>query len=161
MTKIVAHITIETKTSLKVGSNASDFLKDSPIQKDWNSLPMILGASLAGVLRKEFDKSTADYIFGDEDSIKKDSKGSRIIVSNALLLDENQKVNEGLLLEKSDFLKLFDNLPIREHTAIDEKGVAKEHSKFDEEVVYKGSRFKFSIEYIEDDEQIFEDEPLV
>ena len=156
MTKIVAHITIETKTSLKVGSNASDFLKDSPIQKDWNSLPMILGTSLAGVLRKEFDKSTADYIFGDEDSIKKDSKGSRVIISNALLLDENQKVNEGLLLEKSDFLKLFDNLPIREHTAIDEKGVAKEHSKFDEEVVYKGSRFKFSIEYIEDDEQIFE-----
>ena len=77
-------------------------------------------------------------------------------LNDIVLLDENQKVNEGLLLEKSDFLKLFDNLPIREHTAIDEKGVAKEHSKFDEEVVYKGSRFKFSIEYIEDDEQIFE-----
>ena len=52
----IAHITIEAKTPLKIGSNASDFIQDSPIQKDWNSLPMILGASLAGVLRKEFDK---------------------------------------------------------------------------------------------------------
>jgi len=64
---------------------------------------------------------------------------------------------EDLLLEKSNFLKLFDNLPVREHTAITDKGVAKEHSKFDEEMVYKGTRFKFSIELIEDDKKSFEE----
>ena len=149
MTRYVAYITIEAKTSLKVGSNASDFIQDSPIQKDWNGLPMILGTSIAGVLRKEFEEKIANEIFGDEN-------GSKVIISNALLLDENKKVSENLLLNKSDFLKLFENLPIREHTAIDTKGVAKEHSKFDEEVVFKGSQFKFSIEYIEDDKQIFE-----
>ena len=145
MTKrYIAHITIEADTPLKVGSSQSDFMKDSSIERDWNGLPIILGTSIAGVLRKDFE-GVADEIFGKE-------SGSKVIFSNALLLDEKQEVNEGLLLNKSKFLELFDNLPIREHTAISDKGVAKEHSKFDEEVVYKGSRFKFSLEMLEDKE---------
>jgi len=136
MTKHTAHITIQADTPLKVGSNNSDFLQDAPIQKDWNGLPMILGTSIAGVLRKDFQWDTDD-IFGKEN-------GSKIIISNALLLDEKGKVNEKLLLQKSPFLKIFDNLPLREHTAIDDKGVTKDGAKFDEEVVYKGTKFKFS-----------------
>ncbi len=145
----IAHITIEAETPLKVGSNASDFLQDSPVQKDWNGLPMILGTSIAGVFRKDFDESLVDDIFGKEN-------GSKVIFSNALLLDEKGKANEALLLDKSKFLQIFDNLPIREHTAITQKGVALDHSKFDEEVVYKGTRFKFSIEVIEDEKENFE-----
>ena len=152
--RYIAHITLQTKTPLKVGSGDSDFLQDAPIQRDWNGLPMILGTSIAGVLRKEFN-GDKDEVFGDEDSNKQDAKGSKVIISNALLIDEKGEVQEELLLEKSNFLKLFDNLPIREHTAIDEKGVAKEHSKFDEEVLYKGSRFKFSIELVDSDEKTF------
>src|SRR5690606_31385629 len=91
---LIAHIVIEAKTALKVGSGNADYLKDSPIQKDWNGLPMILGTSLAGVLRKEFDKTLANEIFGDDDSNKKDAKGSKTILSNALLLDEKKEVNE-------------------------------------------------------------------
>jgi CRISPR/Cas system CSM-associated protein Csm3 (group 7 of RAMP superfamily) len=109
---------------------------------------MILGTSIAGVLRKDFSGDVAD-IFGE-------SNGSKVIISNALLLDEKGKVCEELLLQKSDFLKIFDNLPIREHTAIDVKGVTKNGAKFDEEVVYKGARFKFSIEFIEEDATQFE-----
>jgi CRISPR/Cas system CSM-associated protein Csm3 (group 7 of RAMP superfamily) len=108
---------------------------------------MILGTSIAGVLRKDFDGDVND-IFGKDN-------GSKIIISNALILDENNRVNEELLLQKTPFLKIFENLPLREHTAITGKGVAKEHSKFDEEVVYKGTRFKFSIEFIEDDKNTF------
>jgi len=148
MIRYVAQITIEADTPLKIGSNATDFFQDSPVQTDFNNLAMILGTSITGVLRKEFEENEAEEIFGKE-------KGSKVIISNALLLDENNKVNEELLLEKSSFLKLFENLPIREHTAINDKGVTKEHSKFDEEVVFKGSRFKFSIEFIEDDETSF------
>ncbi|CAA6803588.1 MAG: DUF324 domain-containing protein, partial [uncultured Sulfurovum sp.] len=139
----IAHLTIEAETPLKVGSANSDFLQDSPIQKDWNRLPMILGTSIAGVLRKDFE--------GNDDEIFGKDEGSKVIFSNALLIDEHHQVNEELLLEKSDFLRLFDNLPIREHTAITDKGVAKEHSKFDEEVVYKGSRFKFSLEMLDNE----------
>jgi len=150
----IAHITIELTTPLKVGSNASDFLQDAPVQKDWNNLPMILGTSLAGVLRKEFDKQEANTIFGDEDTKKKDAKASKLIISNALLLDEHNKVTESLLMKKSKFLQHFENLPIREHTVLSDKGVSE--NKFDEEVVYKGSRFKFSIEMIEDDVESFQ-----
>ena len=106
----IAHITFEAKTALKIGSKNADFLQDSPIQKDWNGLPMILGTSLTGVLRKEFDKNKANILFGeDKDSNKKDSKGSKTIISNALLLDENLEVNESLLLDskKSEFLQKF------------------------------------------------------
>jgi len=148
MTRYVAYITLEADTPLKIGSNASDFLQDSPVQKDWNNLPMILGTSIAGVLRKEFSTTEADDIFGNDN-------GSKVIFSNALLVDEKNRVNETLLLEKSPFLKIFDNLPIREHTAITDKGVAKEHSKFDEEVVYKGTRFIFSIEMVDNEDNFY------
>ena len=152
MTRQVAHIIIEAETPLKVGSNASDFYQDSPVQKDWNGLPMILGTSIAGVLRNAFDGDAKD-IFGEEN-------GSKVIFSNALLLNEKGKVCEKLLLEKdkTPFLKLFETLPIREHTRLDDKGVtgsSKEFSKFDEEVVYKGSRFKFSLELVEENSKVF------
>jgi len=146
-TRHIAHITIEAETPLKVGSNASDFLQDSPVQKDWNGLPMILGTSIAGVLRKDFQGDVKD-IFGEE-------CGSKVIFSNALLLNEKAEVCEELLLEKTPFLQLFYNLPIREHTIITDKGVS--GNKFDEEVVYKGTRFKFSIEMIEDDKESFDE----
>ena len=91
----IAHITFEAKTALKIGSKNADFLQDSPIQKDWNGLPMILGTSLTGVLRKEFENECeiAKNIFGTGDF------GSKTIISNALLLDENLEVNESLLLD--------------------------------------------------------------
>ncbi len=153
--KYIAHICIEADTPLKVGSNSSHFLQDSPIQKDWNGLPMILGTSIAGVLRKDFGED-ANTLFGYED--RDQGKGSNVIFSNALLVDEKGEVCEELLLEKSDFLKIFDNLPIREHTKIDHTGVtgsSKEYSKFDEEIVYKGTQFRFSIEIIEDEKAFF------
>ncbi len=151
--KHIAHIIIEADTPLKVGSNASDFLQDSPVQKDWNGLPMILGTSIAGVIRKDFDENLVDDIFGK-------NNGSKVIFSNALLcIDKENQVKEELLLDKdrTDFIKIFDNLPIREHTSINDKGVVRENSKFDEEVVYKGTRFKFSIEMIEDDKESFDE----
>ena len=150
--KFIAHITFEADTALKIGSKSTDFLQDSPIQKDWNDLPMILGTSLTGVLRKEFDEESANKFFGTG------TKGSKTIISNALLLDENNKVNEKLLVEKSEFLQNFIVMPIREHNAMNDKGVTKDTGKFDEEVIYKGSRFKFSIEMLNenaDDEENF------
>ncbi|CAA6815327.1 MAG: DUF324 domain-containing protein [uncultured Sulfurovum sp.] len=153
--RFVAQIVLEATTPLKTASGKSDFIVDAPVLKDWNGLPMILGTSIAGVLRHNFKKeeSKVKDIFGDKD-------GSRLLVSNAHLLDEKQLLQHGLGIEnKSDFLTKYENLPIREHTAITHKGVAKEHSKFDEEVVFTGSRFKFELELIgsEDDETIWQE----
>lgn len=145
----IAHIVLEAQTPLKVGSNAMDFLQDSPVQKDWNGLPMILGTSIAGVLRKEFDRDKTADIFGL-------NSGSKIMISNALLItDREGTVYEDLRVEKSDFLKLFENLPLREHTKITDKGTTEKGAKFDEEVVFKGTRFKFSIEFIDDNKELF------
>lgn len=145
----LAHIVLEAQTPLKVGSNAMDFLQDSPVQKDWNGLPMILGTSIAGVLRKEFDKDKTADIFGL-------NSGSKIMISNALLITDRQgTVCEDLCVKKSAFLKLFENLPLREHTKITAKGTTEKGAKFDEEVVFKGTRFKFSIEFIDDDKELF------
>ena len=145
----IAHITFEAKTALKIGSKNADFLQDSPIQKDWNGLPMILGTSLTGVLRKEFEDEIAKNIFGTGDL------GSKTIISNALILNEKKEVTESLLLDskKSDFLQKFIVLPIREHNAMNDKGVTKDTGKFDEEVIYKGTRFKFSIEMINETQE--------
>jgi len=143
--RYVAHITIQTLTPLKVGSSKIALHTDMPINRDFNNLPFIQGTTLAGILRKEFDENEADEIFGYEKS-KDEGQGSKIIISNALLLDENLKVHEKPVIIKSGFLKFFDNLPIREHTAINAKGTAKEHSKYDEEIIYKGAMFKFSVE---------------
>ncbi len=157
------HILIEAKTPLKVGSGKFDYFNDLPVQKDWNNLPFILGTSIAGVLRDKAKEIEFESYFGNDcfeifkkegksekfEECIKNQKGSKVIVSNALLVDERGEVKEELLLEKSDFLKRFENLPIREHTAIGERGVAKEHMKYDEEVVFKGSRFKFSLEFVD------------
>lgn len=154
--RFVAQIVLEATTPLKTASGKSDFIVDAPVLKDWNGLPMILGTSIAGVLRHNFKKENKlleDEIFGN-------TNGSRLLVSNAHLLDEKQILHHSLGLEnKSDFLTKYDNLPIREHTAIKHKGVAKEHSKFDEEVVFSGSRFKFELELIgsEDDEKVWQE----
>ncbi len=149
--RYIANIVFEADTPLKVGSSDIDMLQDSPVQKDFNDLPMVLGTSIAGVLRQAFDTKVANDLFGDEANHKKDHKGSRVIISNALLCDENMEVIERLIIEKSTFLKLFETLPIREHTAITHRGVARENGKFDEEVVYKGSRFKCRVEFIADE----------
>ena len=145
--RFVAQIVLEATTPLRTASGKSDFFIDAPVLKDWNGLPMILGTSIAGVLRKAFEEEEANDIFGKE-------RGSRLLVSNAHLLDENQTIHYSLGLQKeTDFLKKYQNLPVREHTAIDDKGVAKDKSKFDEEVVYAGSRFKFELEFLGDKEE--------
>ena len=169
MKRFLAHVIIEAKTPLKVGGSKNDLFYDAPVQRDFNGLPMILGTSVAGILRRAFEdnagKDTANKIFGTKREEKgrggngKESKdenkqededllGSRLIISNTLLLvDKNNKVCEELLLEKNEFLRLFDILPIRDHVAIGANGVAKDAGKFDEEVVFKGTRFKFSLDF--------------
>ena len=153
MKRFLAHIIIEAKTPLKVGGGKNDLFYDAPVQRDFNGLPMILGTTLAGILRRAFEdrkgEDDVNEIFGTKDERDPNKqKGSRLIISNALLLvDKNNKVCEELLLQKNEFLRLFDILPIRDHVAIGANGVAKDAGKFDEEVVFKGTRFKFSLDF--------------
>lgn len=149
---ILAHIIFEADSALRFGCGDFDMLYDSPIQRDFNGLPLILGTSICGVIRanaKEiFSQEQVENLFGFSNG--REDSSSKIIFSNALLLNEKMQVSESLIpfskLKESKFLSHFLHLPQRQHNAIGEQGVCEDGAKFDEEVIYKGTRFKCAME---------------
>lgn len=149
--KYIARFLLEAETPLFVGSGNSTLLKDALVQKDANGFPMIPGTSLAGVLRHSFskllDKGNLSAIFGDSKG-GDSGTGSLLKVSPAMMMLDNQAVSEGLILDNSrDALKLqFEHLPVRQHVRMNDKGVAEKNGLFDNEVIFKGTRFIFELE---------------
>lgn len=144
--RYIARFLLEAETPLFVGSGEASLLKDALVQKDCNGFPMILGTSLAGVLRHSLVKNDwIERVFG---YAKRDKgTGSLLKVSSAYMMLNGNEVSE-VILENID-AELFDrfsNLPSRQHVRITEKGVAADHGLFDNEVVYKGTRFVFELE---------------
>ncbi|MDR1371262.1 MAG: RAMP superfamily CRISPR-associated protein [Dysgonamonadaceae bacterium] len=152
--RLIARIVIKAETPLAVSSGEKDVVTDALIVRDMNGLPYIPGTAIAGVIRHALGEEKSKTFFGysAEDDIDKSGKGSEIIFSSAYLVDKDRQVAEGLISDesKSDYLKFFDELPVRQHVAIDGKGVNKQTGKFDEEVVYKGTHFCFEIEMLSD-----------
>lgn len=142
---------LEVTTPIKVSSGEKDIETDSYVLRDANGLPYIPGTSLAGVFRDFAIRyickdSDVRNLFGDQ------SQGSRILVSDAVLCGWNESANallpvDGLLCAETttDFLKGYASLPIRQHVRISGNGIAEKGGKFDEQVVFKGSRFCFEI----------------
>lgn len=149
--KYIARFLIEAETPLFVGSGQSTLLKDALVQKDANGFPMIPGTSLAGVLRHGFSKTPESEkltkLFGDSKGGDAGT-GSLLKISPALMMLDEQQVSEGLILdERWDSLKeQFDNLPVRQHVRMTDKGVAEKNGLFDNEVIFKGTRFVFELE---------------
>lgn len=145
----IARITLEAETPLFVGSGESSLLRDSLVTKDVNGWPMIPGTSLTGVLRHIFEDENNDKngneVFGFQD--RKKGLGSRLILSNARMFISKTEVAEGLMNgNHSELLNKFENLPNRQHVRINAKGAAEKGGLFDNEVVYKGTRFLFEME---------------
>lgn len=154
--RYIARIILEAETPLFVGSGEASLLKDALVQKDFNGLPMIPGTALTGVLRHSIEDVLGSKseevkkwrrIFGFQE--KEQGLGSRLRISSAYIMINEKEVAEGLKITIDDTIKAkFDNLPSRQHVRIDHKGVATGGGLFDNEVVFKGSRFKFEIELI-------------
>lgn len=147
----IIKLVVETVTPLSVSSGTKGLRTDSIVARDVNGLPYISGAALTGVIRHAVkDVGFDDSFFGFPAEPDKENlgKGSEIIFSSAQIVDENSNAVEELINHKSDYLQCFEELPIRQHVRIDERGVAKKQGKFDEEVVYKGTRFCFEIELL-------------
>lgn len=145
--RYIAQIIIEAETPLAVGSDSLFYDQDSPVVRDFNNLPYIPGTAITGFLKTQ--KNEFESLFGtdpDKMTSENNPKGSNIIISDAYLMDKKGKVKQEVTIIDDPFLKRYFNLPIRQHTAIDEFGAAKTGSKFDTEIVFKGSRFKFEIE---------------
>lgn len=149
--RFIARIVLEAKTPLIIGSGNKDIYTDATIAKDVNGLPYIPGTSIAGVVRHAIGLSAQDNnFFGFQNGDK--GKGSEIIFSEAKMIGENGVAVDGLKDVKGEFYKAFDNLPVRQHVRITDKGVGAEHGKFDEEIIFKGTRFCFEIEVVSEKE---------
>ena len=154
--RYLLRIILEANTPLQIGSGEKGIKTDSLVVRDVNDMPFIPGTTLAGLIAHSLG-SVKEDIMGSQEN------GSRLIVTEAKLLDKNGDVMDGLVdwaeldAENKDFLDNYKRLPIRQHVRIDDKGTAKDGGKFDEEVVLKGSRFCFELELIgakEDKEKI-------
>lgn len=147
--RYLTRVVVEAATPLAVGTGDKDVLTDALVARDLNGLPFIPGSSIAGVLRHSIgDNNDKNSIFGFQEG--DNGRGSRIIFTDAVLLDADGEAQDGLKTsEKSDFLSHYDALPIRQHVRINALGSTNKGSKFDEQVVYQGSRFVFEMEMVD------------
>jgi CRISPR/Cas system CMR subunit Cmr4 (Cas7 group RAMP superfamily) len=147
--RLLARIVIQAETPLAVGSGDSNVFTDRLISRDVNGLPYIPGTAVAGVLRHAIEEKENVQFFGYRGSKADHGKGSEIIFSSAQIVDSDGTVIEGLRTnQNSNYLQRFDHLPVRQHVRMNDRGTAVAHGKFDEEVVYKGTRFCFEIEMV-------------
>jgi CRISPR/Cas system CSM-associated protein Csm3 (group 7 of RAMP superfamily) len=142
--RYIARFQVEAETPLFVGSGDSSLMIDALVQKDVNGLPMIPGTALAGVLRHAFGEN-ADALFGASHS-DKNGEASKLKVSSAYMLLDDNKVSEGITPIREEIKNAFEYLPKRQHVRISHKGASENHGLFDNEVVYKGTRFVFELE---------------
>lgn len=150
----IARLTVEAETPLAIGTGkGSDILTDAPVAKDVNGLPYIPATSIAGVLRHAmgYADKDKDNSFGYLDN-GDSGHGSDIIFTDAVMVGKEGKALDGIqnIEWKDEFYRVFQDLPIRQHVRITEKGTAENNGKFDNEVVYKGTRFVFEIELVSD-----------
>lgn len=148
--RYVARIVIEADTPICVGSGEKTIDTDSEVALDVNGLPYIPGTTIAGVLRHIMVDVDKNNLFGFQEDGK--GGGSRLIVTEARMVGEDGKVVDGLQEELTGaFYDRYENLPIRHHVRISDKGVAENAGKFDEHVVYKGTRFVFEMELLQEE----------
>lgn len=152
--RFLARIVLEAKTPLAIGSGKEDVYSDALVVTDVNGLPYIPGTALAGVLRSMIGEEQAKIFFGCKGEKKDSGKGSEIIFSEGKIINSEGKVVDGLRLDafNDSLLSNYKALPIRQHVRIDGKGVNEDHGKFDEQVVFTGTRFCFEIEMVADKE---------
>lgn len=148
--RYMARIVMEAVTPVSVKSGKKSVMTDALVIRDVNGLPFIPGTSLAGVLRHIMgeDPKKEDSLFGYQDGEK--GSGSRLIFSDAVMIGKEGKAMDGLceIDFQDEFYSHFRDLPIRQHVRIEEHGVGADHGKFDEEVVFRGTRFIFDVELL-------------
>lgn len=146
--RFLARIVIEAATPLAVGSGEKDILSDALVATDVNGLPYIPGTVVAGVLRS---MTSPDRMFGYHD--KDGGRGSEIIFTAAKILNHEGQPVDGLntsAIKTDPLLKYYQELPIRQHVRMSDKGVAEKSGKFDAQVVFAGTRFCFEVEMVSD-----------
>ncbi|QZE15490.1 hypothetical protein K4L44_06570 [Halosquirtibacter laminarini] len=144
--RYIARFYVEAATALHIGSGESNANIDQLIVRDSLGLPMIPGTSLMGVIRHGLsisDDFDVDKICGSGGT---KGTGSCLKISSAHIVGDYHKVIERHEDEQKDLYRIFEDLPVRHHARIMHTGATKKHGKFDNEVLYKGTRFCFEVE---------------
>lgn len=150
--RIVARVELEAETPLIIGSGNKEIYTDASVAKDVNGMPYIPGTSISGVVRHALGLAgKINDFFGFQEDDK--GRGSEIIFSEAKMIGKEGVAVDGMTFLDDEFYDAFRNLPIRQHVRITDKGVGANHGKFDEEIVYKGTRFCFEIEVLSETEK--------
>ncbi|MBD5358031.1 MAG: CRISPR-associated protein [Bacteroides sp.] len=153
--RFLARIIIEAVTPLAVGSGEKDIITDALVATDVNGLPYIPATAIAGVLRSMLEAEDIDKTFGFQAADK--GSGSEIIFSEAKIINHKGDVIDGLkpdAIYSDELLRHYQELPIRQHVRMTDKGVAAKRGKFDEQVVYTGTRFCFEVEMVSEGENL-------
>jgi CRISPR/Cas system CSM-associated protein Csm3 (group 7 of RAMP superfamily) len=158
--RFIARIEVKAVTPLAIGTGKKDIITDALVATDCNNLPYIPATSIAGILRHELDEQVANNIFGNQ--TEQVNHGSHIMFTDAKMIGENGYAIDGLC--SIDFTRPYYQpyhyLPIRQHNAMNDKGVTKTGAKFDNQVVIVGTRFCFEVEMVaktSDQEAAFKD----
>lgn len=148
----LARVTIETRAPLSLGAGRGDGVFDVSVARDANNLPYLPATSLAGVLRalwRDHYGHDPVEIFGAADN-----RASRLAISSGHIHDGNDVPVDGLVHERARLSGdpllgplLTDDLPHRDHVALDRRGSARAHSKFDRTFVPVGHRFTFDLAF--------------
>lgn len=156
--RFMARIVVEAETPLVIGSGEKNMITDAAVVLDVNNLPYIPGTSLAGIVRHAIGESIDLTFFGKHDpEVSMNDKGSEIIFSEARMVGKDGRIIDGLYavdFSDTNFYAHFQELPVRQHVRITHKGVANDRGKFDEQVVFKGTRFCFEIEMLAEKEDL-------
>lgn len=142
----IARLVVEADSALAVGTGDSDIFTDAPVARDVNGLPYIPATSIAGVVRHALGvKDGEENLFGHHD--KDGGKGSQVVFTDAVMIGNDGKAIDGLAAIdwQDEFYSAYQQLPIRQHVRIDRNGTAENGGKFDNEVVFKGTRFVFEL----------------
>lgn len=106
----------------------------------------IWGYQFNGIKEKEAFQKYYESKFSVS-KVKPDGLGSRIKISSAYMMINENEVDESYSNENVNEVKTkYSNLPSRQHARINDRGVVVDKGLFVNEVVYKGTRFIFEIE---------------
>lgn len=149
----LARVVVEADTPIAIGTGREDIVTDAPVVRDVNGLPYIPATSLTGVIRHALGigKEDKNVVFGYHD--KNGGQGSRLILTDAVMIGKEGKAMDGICnIPNDEFYSHYIEKNVRQHVRITDKGVAdtEGYGKFDNEVVYKGTRFVFEMELLSD-----------
>ena len=144
----IVRIVWQAQSAICISNGDYDHDTDKTVVKDHKEIPCLTGSGVAGVLFStipqldDIDRVPIKIKKGNED--KQVNYRSDLYISDGyLIIGDKTVLLDPLKIKQSKWLERYTNLPIRDHVRIDHKGTAdtENYGKFDNEVVYKGSRF--------------------